>query len=114
MRKCLNCDAEIEGRADRQYCSDTCSKRARRVVEKYNASSITIRKDAKFDWEIVASLSLKYPLIDSDFIKRGIQSCRESDTDIDYFIKQYLDGDKSIPINKAMDQAHRALLSKGF
>lgn len=77
----------------------------------YNAKSITVRKDAKFDWEVVATLVSEYPLIDADFIARGVKSCRTAGVEVEYFVKRYLNGDKTTPVNKLVDEAHRSLLA---
>lgn len=79
----------------------------------YTASSIRILSapDAieKFAWLKAESLAARTgkPV---DWIKRGLQACEQSGVGHDYFVRRYLDGDRSAPRNRNVEEAMADLL----
>jgi len=69
----------------------------------YDASNIHIRSDAKFLWEVVASLADKYDK-DPSWIERSLHACDLCNVDHEYFIQRYLIGDKTVPLNSEVNQ----------
>lgn len=69
----------------------------------YDASSITLPSDEellqKTPWLMAETIAHKYNR-DQAFIERGIEACQLAGVSVDYFIKRYLEGDKTIPENK--------------
>jgi hypothetical protein len=79
----------------------------------YTASSIQIlpapEAIEKFAWLKAESLAARTgkPI---DWIKRGLQACEQSGVGHDYFIRRYLDGDRSAPRNPDVEEAMADIL----
>jgi hypothetical protein len=81
-------------------------------MENYDASKIKILTDVeaveRMPWLEAETLAAKYNK-DVDFIRRGLQSCRSAGISEKYFIKRYLEEDKAIPLDQAVDYQARVL-----
>lgn len=87
----------------------------------YTADCVRVLSDSErlsmpmFDWELAANLADEYsrPV---EYVKRGIQACRESGKSPQYFIDRYLEASylarKSIPMDAEVDDAFRLLLAE--
>lgn len=80
--------------------------------EQYDASCIRVLDDReaweKMPWleaETLASTSGK----DLDFIKRGLEACRRAGVSHGYFIRRYLEDDKTVPFSVAVDYQSRVV-----
>jgi len=79
-------------------------------MSNYDASSITIKSDATRHWEIHRTLVDDYPMKPPEWIARGLEACELAGVHCGYFINRYLDGDKSIPMNKDVDDIFNEIL----
>jgi hypothetical protein len=79
----------------------------------YTASSIRIlpapEAVEKFAWLKAEELAARTgkPI---DWIKRGLQACEQSGVGHDYFIRRYLNGDRSAPRNRDVESAMADIL----
>ena len=79
----------------------------------YTASSIRIlpapEAIEKFAWLKAEELAARTgrPV---DWIKRGLQACEQSGVGHDYFVRRYLDGDRSAPRNPDVEEAMADIL----
>lgn len=84
-------------------------------TQEYNASSIRILKpeeaEQRFEWLRAENLATQYskPL---EFVERGIEACRRASVDLDFFIKRYLEGDKSGEKNILLEEAFLELMTE--
>ena len=116
--ECQNCGEEFYGSRLKMYCSDECKRsvqnsRRARVLEKgetgsYDASNIKIMPYSNNLWSSSVSLANIYckPI---GFIQRGLEACRLARVEQSYFIKRYLDDDKSVPLNSEVNIISREL-----
>jgi hypothetical protein len=78
----------------------------------YDASCIKILHDAevfeRMPWLEAETLAAKYGK-DADFVRRGLQACRSAGVGEEYFIKRYLEGDKSIPMDESVEYQSRVI-----
>lgn len=78
----------------------------------YDASCIRVLGGgealAMTPWLAPETLAAKYGK-DVDFIRRGLQACRNADVDIGYFVRRYLEGDRSVPKNDSVEYQARVL-----
>lgn len=79
----------------------------------YDASSIRILSDQdvaeRFEWAKVGSLAAQYKR-DPIWIRRGLAACEQVGANPEYFIKRYLEADRSVPFKPEVDEAFRQLL----
>ncbi len=134
MTECAIC-SEVIPRPKRGPVGKTCSNACRKKLSRkgktcdihtkalktcdtppggaYTASNIVIMGEPErisnpmFDWELAEDLAHEYtsPV---EWIKRSIRACREAGITPQYFIDRYLLR-KSLPKNKDVDQASRAI-----
>jgi hypothetical protein len=62
----------------------------------------------KFEWAEIGALARQYktPI---KLIQRGFAACAQVGVDPSYFVQRYLAGDRSVPLDPAVDAACRAL-----
>lgn len=81
----------------------------------YDASSIRVLSDAeieaRFEWAKVGALAAKYRK-DPGWIARGLTACEWAGRDPSYFIRRYLDGDKSVPLDPDVNAAMELVLEE--
>jgi len=79
----------------------------------YTAANIRVLTDAeiveRFDWAKLGHLAAHYRR-DPAFIRRGIRACETVGVPASYFVKRYLDGDKTIPFREDVDAAFTEML----
>ena len=79
----------------------------------YTAASICVLPPPeaieRFAWLKAEELSARTgkPI---DWIRRGLQACEQSGVGHDYFIRRYLDGDRSAPRNPDVEEAMADIL----
>ena len=82
------------------------------VDDGYSAKDIKILSDMevidRFDWAKVGALAAQYNR-PAEWIERGLGACAEVGVSPDYFIRRYLDGDKTVPRHDGVDAAFRTL-----
>lgn len=66
--------------------------------------------EERWEWLKAGNLANQYKR-DEKWITRGLQACREVGVSPDYFIRRYLDGDKSVPLREDVDAVFRQLCS---
>lgn len=76
----------------------------------YTAASIRVLSGAeileRFDWAKIGSLAEQYGK-DPEWIERGFQACVDAGVHETYFIRRYLQGDKSMPAHEGVEEAYR-------
>lgn len=74
----------------------------------YNAASIRVLRDEEvvweFEWAQAAALAEQYRR-DARWIQRGLEACTVAGVAPGYFIRRYLDGDRSIPKHGGVEAA---------
>ena len=82
------------------------------MTDAYDAAAIKILAPAevveRFEWAEIDALAHQYST-PVKLIERGFAACAQVDVDPSYFVSRYLDGDKSVPLDPAVDEAYRAL-----
>ena len=111
--ECLECSSDFEATdsgSKAKFCSDKCRKANSR---KYTSENIKVLEhsdmhlDPRFDWKLIENLSKDY-CKDVEFIKRGIESCRNAGVSPNYFIDRYLKL-IDIPINKEVNKQSKLM-----
>jgi hypothetical protein len=93
-----------------EFCSTRCRVASHRHknADEYTAKSIRILRDdeiaRKFEWAEVESLAAKYRRT-AAWIKRGLDACETAGVAPEYFIRRYLDDDKTIPKHEGVEAA---------
>lgn len=81
-------------------------------IDNYSAKNIKILSNSEIldvaPWIAAETLAAKYGK-DVDFIRRGLEACKLADVEQGYFIRRYLEGDKSVPKNDAVEYHSRVL-----
>jgi hypothetical protein len=76
----------------------------------YDASCIKVLPEVvvedKFEWVRIENLATKY-LRPVEWIANGFEACRRCNIDPEYFIKYYLEKDKSIVFIPEVEQVYR-------
>jgi hypothetical protein len=77
----------------------------------YTAKNIKIKEYSEDIWSQAISLAEEYgkPVA---FIERGLEACQLARVGNDYFIDRYLKEDKSVAINREVNEISRELLRK--
>jgi hypothetical protein len=79
----------------------------------YTAANIRILSGPelvdRFDWAKAGQLAEKYSL-PLDHVERGLQACRESGVDPEYFVRRYLDKDKTVERRPEVEDAFLELV----
>ena len=81
-------------------------------TQSYTASSIRVLREAeileRFDWAKIGSLAAQYGK-DEGWIRKGFTACTEAGVHESYFIRRYLEGDKTVPAHEGVEEAFRRL-----
>jgi hypothetical protein len=81
----------------------------------YTAASIRILPPQevveRYDWAKIGALAAQYS-VPAEFVERGLEACRRAGAEPEYFVGRYLAGDKSIPKNAEVEDAHREILAE--
>jgi hypothetical protein len=81
-------------------------------MDTYDASSIKVLHDnelfERMPWLMAETLAAEYGK-DVKFVERGLQACRNAGVSEHYFIKRYLEGDKTIPKDDAVEYHARLI-----
>lgn len=79
----------------------------------YTAADIRVLTAAevneRWDWAKAGALALHYRR-DEGWIGRGLAACRSAGVAEAYFIRRYLDGDRSLPEHEGVTEAFKELL----
>lgn len=74
----------------------------------YTAASIRVLRDdeivQRFEWAQVAALAEQYRR-DAGWVRRGLEACAAAGVAPGYFIRRYLDGDRSVPKHEGVEAA---------
>ena len=78
----------------------------------YDASCIKILHEPEIfedmPWLFAETLAAKYQK-DLGFIQRGLEACRLAGVGNSYFVRRYLDEDKSVPLHEGVDYQSRII-----
>lgn len=78
----------------------------------YTSASIRVLSESeileRFDWAKIGSLAEQFNK-DPEWIDRGFRACVEAGVHETYFIRRYLEGDKSVPAHEGVEEAYRQL-----
>jgi len=81
----------------------------------YTASSIKILTDEQvleaFDWAKIGALAAQYHR-DPDYIERGLQACARVGVHYSYFVRRYLEGDKTVTLHEGVNAAMLDILKE--
>ena len=77
----------------------------------YTAKNILIQEHSSDIWSTAISLSEKYNK-QVNWIERGLLACELANVGHDYFIKRYLEEDKSVTMNNDVDVIAKELLKQ--
>jgi len=112
MKKCKQCGNEIDDTARaKMYCDNLCKQKAydarQRELKRegfimYDASNIIIQEYSKNRWATAVALAEKYTR-SVEWIERSLEACELASAPYEYFVRRYLDGDKTIPLNEDVD-----------
>ena len=83
--------------------------------QSYTASSIRVLKEAeileRFDWAKIGSLAAQYGKPE-EWIRKGFTACTEAGVHESYFVRRYLEGDKTVPAHEGVEEAFRRLFMR--
>jgi hypothetical protein len=81
-------------------------------TQSYTASSIRVLKEAevleRFDWAKIGALAEQYGKSE-EWIRKGFTACTEAGVHESYFVRRYLEGDKTVPAHEGVEEAFRRL-----
>lgn len=82
------------------------------TTDSYDADAIKILTPPQiiqqFEWAAIGALAHQYGM-PAKLIERGFAACAAVGVDPSYFVRRYLDGDKSVAFDEAVDAAYRDL-----
>jgi hypothetical protein len=84
-----------------------------RSVANYDEDSIQILSSSevadRFAWASVAALAKQYPTVPAAFIARGLTACDAVKVSREYFVRRYLQGDRTVTRREDVEAAFQAL-----
>jgi hypothetical protein len=120
-KTCENSQRTVRRKQVLEQIRELCEETGIRLVEvanglpdsgQYDASHIKILHDAEIfedmPWLFAETLAATYQK-DLGLIQRGLEACRLAGVGNSYFVRRYLDGDKSVPLHEGVDYQSRVL-----
>ena len=82
------------------------------MTDSYDAESIQIltppQFTEQFEWATIGALAHQYGM-PVKLIERGFAACAQVGVDPSYFVRRYMDGDKTVPFREDVGAAYREL-----
>ena len=82
----------------------------------YTADSIKVLKpeetSERFDRVRSGNWASEYPHVPAECISRALEACRRANVDPEYIRSRYLEGDRAVPLDEAVDEQMRDILKE--